>query len=277
MLIPLLQLLVAMLFIQTGAGVAKSLFPLAGAAGAATLRLTFAALILAVFWRPWRFKFARKDQIQLLLFGSSLGLMNLSFYFALERIPLGAAVTLEFMGPLVLSVVTSRKPTDFLWALLSGLGIFLLMPQVNIHHSLDLVGMIYALTAGFFWALYIVFGKKAGQQLEGGIVACVGMIVAAIIVLPFGLLRHPSSLINVSLLPLGLGVAILSSALPYSLEMLALKKMSTKTFGILLCLEPAIATLIGFFMLKESLTSVQLIAIGCVMIASLGTTLSSKS
>lgn len=277
MFIPLLQLFLAMLSIQTGAGVAKSLFPLTGAAAAASLRLSFAALILIFLWRPWRYKFSKTQRMHLILYGSSLGLMNLSFYFALERIPLGLAVTLEFMGPLVLSMLSSRKPSDFLWAILSGVSIFLLMPQKDISHSNDLIGILFALTAGLFWALYIVFGKKAGEYLGGGIAACIGMIIAALVVLPFGLSLNPSGLLNISVLPLALGVAILSSALPYSLEMIALKKIPTKTFSILMCLEPAIATLIGFFMLQESLSIMQMIAIGCVMMASLGSTLSSES
>lgn len=266
-------LILAMISIQTGASFAKSLFPLAGAAGTTGLRLIFASLMLLLIWKPWRTTFSPTKLKSLALYGSALGLMNLTFYFALERIPLGLAVTLEFVGPLTLSLISSRKKIDFLWVALAGLGIFMVMPSSDLSHSVDGLGIFFALLAGFFWALYIFFGKKAGDDMHGGVATTVGMIFAAIVTIPFALAIDGDKIFSLSLLPMGLFVALLSSALPYSLEMISLKKMPTKTFGILMSLEPAIASLVGFIFLSETLTLIQWAAIGCVITASLGSSL----
>jgi inner membrane transporter RhtA len=242
-------------------------------AGATTLRLFFASFLLIIFWRPWRFKFSISEIKDLFYYGISLGLMNLCFYFALEKIPLGLAVTLEFVGPLGLSLISSRKKRDFFWVLLAAAGLYLIMPTTQTQIQIDGVGILFALSAGLFWALYIYFGQKAGKNLPSGIATCIGMSFAALVVIPFGLFINGNSLFTLELLPLGLGVAILSSALPYSLEMVALKKIPTQTFGILMSLEPAIATLVGMIFLSEELSLSQVVAMGCVMLASLGSTL----
>jgi inner membrane transporter RhtA len=264
-------LILAMISIQTGASFAKNLFPLAGAAGATTLRLVFASVILVMIWRPWKATFTKPQLKHLFIYGASLGLMNLSFYFALERIPLGLAVTLEFVGPLTLAILSSRQKIDFFWAFLAGLGIYMVMPQTDPTHATDGLGMIFALIAGLFWAFYIHFGQKAGKDLHGGLAATLGMCFAALVVLPFSLVIDGAKLLNPSILPMGLFVGVLSSAIPYSLEMYSLKKMPTKTFGILMSLEPAVASLVGLIFLGELLTLTQWFAIGCVVIASLGT------
>lgn len=274
MFAPVAVLILAMISIQTGASFAKNLFPLAGAAGTTALRLFFASLILWAIWRPWRFRFKKSDLKNLFVYGASLGLMNLTFYFALERIPLGLAVTLEFVGPLSLAILSSRRKIDFFWALLAGIGIFMVMPKSELNHVTDPLGMMFALIAGMFWAFYIYFGQKAGKDIHGGHATTIGMTFAALVALPFGLVMDGSKLLNVSLLPMGLLVAVLSSALPYSLEMYSLKKMPTKTFGILMSLEPAIASLVGLIFLAEQLTFIQWLAIICVMAASLGSSLS---
>ena len=273
MLAPITALIVAIISIQTGASFAKNLFPIAGAAGTTTLRLFFASLILWAIWRPWRFTFKRSDLKNLCIYGMALGSMNLAFYFSLQRIPLGLAVSLEFIGPLTLAILTSRKKIDFFWATLAGLGIFMVMPKTELTHAINPVGILFALIAGMFWAFYILFGQKAGKDLHSGIAATMGMTFAALVVLPFGLMIDGPKLLNVSILPMGLFVAILSSAIPYSLEMYSLKKIPTKTFGILMSLEPAIASLVGLICLGEQLTVIQWFAIFCVMAASLGSTL----
>ena len=274
MFAPIAVVILAMISIQTGASFAKNLFPLAGAAGTTALRLFFASIILWAIWRPWRFRFKKSDLKNLFIYGASLGLMNLSFYFALERIPLGLAVTLEFVGPLSLAIFLSRKKIDFFWALLAGVGIFMVMPKNELNHTLDPIGMMYALIAGMFWAFYIFFGQKAGKDLHGGHATTLGMTFAALVAMPFGLIIDGPKLLDVSIIPMGLLVAVLSSALPYSLEMYSLKKMPTKTFGILMSLEPAIASLVGLIFLGELLTTIQWLAIVCVMAASLGSSLS---
>jgi inner membrane transporter RhtA len=274
MFAPIAVVILAMISIQTGASFAKNLFPIAGAAGTTALRLFFASVILWAIWRPWRFRFKKSDLKNLFIYGASLGLMNLSFYFALERIPLGLAVTLEFVGPLSLAIFLSRKKIDFFWALLAGVGIFMVMPKSELNQTLDPIGMMFALIAGMFWAFYIFFGQKAGKDLHGGHATTLGMTFAALVAMPFGLIIDGPKLLDVSILPMGLLVAVLSSALPYSLEMYSLKKMPTKTFGILMSLEPAIASLVGLIFLGELLTTIQWFAIVCVMAASLGSSLS---
>lgn len=264
----ILILLIAMLSIQFAASQAKQLFNVLGIAGTSTLRLFFAAIIMAAFFKPWKARFNKS----ILLYGASLGFMNFSFYYALQRIPLGIAVALEFMGPLMVAIFTSKKRIDYVWAVLAGAGIMLLLPENTNTASLDPLGMFLALLAGAFWALYIIFGKKAGNDLHGGVAASMGMLVAAILVLPMGIVIDGDKLFNLSALPLALMVAFLGSALPYSLEMIALKNIPARTFGVLMSLEPAMASLMGFLFLAENLTVNQWAAVGCVIFSSLGST-----
>lgn len=240
------------------------------------MRIYFASIMLLVLFRPWRFKLNSSQRKFLFIYGVSLGFMNLLFYAALERIPLGIAVALEFTGPLAISILTSKKKIDFLWIILAALGIYLLLPSSS-GVPLDLAGMLMALGAGFFWAMYILFGKKAGQDIPGEVAASVGMTIAALVVLPFGLYLSGEKLLDNSLWPLGLLVGLLSSALPYTLEMFALKKIPTKTFGVLMSLEPAVATIAGFLFLSEALTFLQSTAILCIIISSLGSTMTSST
>lgn len=272
----ILLLLIAMASIQSGATLAKNLFPVVGAAGTSALRLFFAAILMWIVWRPWRTKLDRSELKAVAFYGISLGLMNLLFYFALERIPLGIAVALEFTGPLAVAIFSSKRKLDFLWAITAGVGIYLLLPVDTVESSTDIVGMLFAVGAGFFWALYILFGKKAGGKISGTVAASWGMAFAAIIVIPFGLGSAGKSLFQVDLLPIALCVGIFSSALPYTLEMFALKDIPTQTFGVLMSLEPAIACLAGFIFLSESLSFLQITAIFCIMLSSLGSSLTAK-
>jgi inner membrane transporter RhtA len=275
--LPLLTLIIAIVSIQFGASVAKGLFPLVGAYGATALRLSIAAFILLIIWRPWRTRLSKKSYTSIAIYGVSLGLMNLLFYISLERIPLGIAVALEFTGPLAVSLIHSKKAVDFLWAILAAVGIFLILPLTQSAEALDVVGILFALGAGLCWALYILFGQKAGGEEHAGMVTSLGMMVAALVVLPFNFIFGAKTIFNPEALPLALGVAILSSALPYSLEMISLKRIPAKTFGILMSLEPAIAALMGFLYLSETLTAKQLVAIGCIICASLGGTMGVKT
>ncbi len=268
------MILLAMLSIQLGASFAKELFPVVGPVALSGFRLTFAALILLVIWRPWRQVLPLASYKKIALYGAALGLMNLTFYLALERIPLGLVVALEFTGPLAISLIKSRKAVDFLWVLLAAVGIYLILPLIASSNPLDPVGIALALAAGFFWAFYILFGQAAGTCAGTGTVTSLGMFFAAVVVLPFVFFWRSTGEISVSVLPVAFLVAILSSALPYSIEMIALKQIPLKTFGILMSLEPATAALMGYFNLKEVLTTTQIIAIACIILASLGTTLS---
>ncbi len=272
--LPILMIFLAMFSIQLGASFAKELFPVVGPIALSGFRLTFAALILLVIWRPWRHKLPLASYKKIALYGAALGFMNLTFYLALERIPLGLVVALEFTGPLAVSLLKSRKVVDFLWVLLAAVGIYLILPIMASSSPLDPVGIMLALAAGFFWALYILFGQTAGKSADTGSVTSIGMFFAAVVVLPFVFFWRGSAEISIAVIPMALLVAILSSALPYSIEMIALKQIPLKTFGILMSLEPATAALMGYFNLKEILTTTQIIAIVCIIVASLGTTLS---
>ncbi len=270
-------LLIAMLSIQSGAAIAKQLFPMVGSMGVTLLRTSLAAAILLGIWRPWPLLKSLPRLKRLALYGSALGLMNLLFYLALERIPLGVAVALEFTGPLAVALFSSRQLLDFVWALLAALGIVMILPLTAVSTELDLLGALFALAAGGFWALYIVFGKKAGEGTHGGPTAAVGMLFAALVTFPFGVVDAGAKLLHWQVLPLGLAVAIFSSALPYSLEMVSLKRIPIKTFGILMSLEPMVAALAGAVFLKELLTTLQLVAIASIVVASLGSALTART
>ncbi len=276
MLNAILLLLVSMVSIQSGATLAKNLFPALGAAGTSSMRLFFATLILAIIFRPWRTRLTSAQVKGVAFYGLSLGLMNLLFYFALERIPLGIAVALEFTGPLTVAILASQRKLDYLWAVVAAVGIVLLLPITEGSAHLDMLGMIFAIGAGFFWALYIVFGKKTSANVPGGVAASYGMAFAALVVLPFGFATAGTKLFDLSLVPLAFAVGIFSSALPYSLEMISLKKIPASTFGVLMSVEPAIGALAGLAFLHEELSLMQWLAIACVMISSLGSSLTSK-
>jgi inner membrane transporter RhtA len=266
---PLALLLIAMISIQAGASLAKSLFAALGAEGATAIRLAMATIILLLVYRPWRGGALTGSRRSLLLYGISLGLMNLFFYLALARVPMGIVVAIEFLGPLGVALLASRRAADFVWALLAVLGLLLLLPLASTAPRLDRLGILFALLAGGGWALYIVSARHAGAEQAGRTVA-LGMVIAAVVVLPVGVAHAGAALLDVSLWPIAFGVAILSSALPYSLEMYALTRIPTRTFGILMSLEPALAALAGFAVLGERLTALQWVAIGCVMLASIG-------
>ena len=276
MLKAVLLLIIAMASIQGGATLAKGIFPLLGPAGTSALRLFFATIILWAIFRPWKEKISSFQLKKLFVYGACLGLMNLSFYFALERIPLGLAVSLEFTGPLAVAIFTSRKKIDYIWAVLAGLGIFLILPETQGPSALDPVGVTLAIVAGIFWAGYILYGKKAGSDIAGGLAATWGMTFAALVVIPAGLYTSSDKIFSWDIVPFGIGVAVLSSALPYTLEMLSLKKIPTKTFGVLMSLEPAIAAIAGLTFLNEQLTMFQWFAMLLIMLSSLGSSLTAE-
>jgi inner membrane transporter RhtA len=278
-LAPVATILVAMVSIQSGAALAKQLFPVVGAAGASALRLIFAAAILLLVWRP--FGGNRMDSVgpaerrAVVLYGVSLGAMNLLFYLALERIPLGLAVAFEFSGPLTIALIRSRRALDFLWVVCAVFGLALLLP-IGSATRLDPIGVAFALGAGVCWALYIVFGQSAGAAMHGGVAVALGMSIAAVIVLPVGVVSAGRSLLSWGAARTAIGVAILSSALPYSLEMYALKRMPAHTFGVLMSVEPAIGALSGLVFLREELSSLQWMGIALIMVASIGSTVISR-
>ena len=260
-----------MVFTQTGASFAKGLFPLVGAGGTTTLRLTLAATVLLILFRPWRQQLDRRQWRAVLAYGAVMGAMNLFFYAALETIPLGVAVALEFTGPLVVALAGSRKPLDFAWIVLAVAGLAMLLPLGQPSGEIGLMGVLLALAAGACWAGYIIFGQRAGTG-GGPHITALGVSVAALIALPFGIVTAGTTLLDPSILPVALGVALLSSAIPYALDMVALPHIPSRLFGILMSGQPALGALSGFLILRETLTPWQLAGIAAVIVASLGAT-----
>lgn len=269
--VPILAILGSMGSIQVGAALAQHLFPAVGAIGTTALRVCLAALILVAVRRPsWRGLDGAALRA-LGLYGAVMGLMNLCFYLALRTIPLGVAVAVEFVGPLVVAAASHRGKLDILWLVLATAGLLLLAPFGG--QALDPTGLLLALAAGAFWGLYILFGQAAGRLGEAS-ATTFGLVVAAMVVLPFGLASAGPRLLDPALLPLALAVAVLSSALPYSLEMFALTRLPRTTFGTLMSLEPAIGALSGWILLGQRLTLREGAAIVAVIAASAGAALS---
>ncbi|ANI83795.1 threonine/homoserine exporter RhtA [Kosakonia oryzae] len=270
--LPVLVLLIAMISIQGGASLAKSLFPLVGAPGVTALRLALGTIILAIVFKPWRLRFTREQRLPLLFYGLSLGGMNYMFYLSIQTVPLGIAVALEFTGPLAVALFSSRRPVDFIWVILAVLGLWYLLPLgENVAH-VNLSGAAFALGAGACWAIYILCGQRAGEE-HGPATVALGSLIAAIVFVPLGALQSGELLWHWSILPLGIAVAMLSTALPYSLEMVALTRLPTRTFGTLMSMEPAMAAISGMVFLGETLALQQVLALMAIVIASMGSTL----
>ncbi|WP_248796506.1 threonine/homoserine exporter RhtA [Pseudomonas sp. MWU13-2105] len=271
-LFPVGLLLIAMASIQSGASLAKSMFPIVGAQGTTTLRLMFASIIMVLVLRPWRAKFTAKSLRTVIIYGIALGGMNFLFYMSLRSVPLGIAVALEFTGPLAVAIYASRRAIDFLWIALAVSGLLLLIPTGATSASTDLLGAGYALGAGVCWALYILYGQKAGND-NGIQTAALGVVIAALFIAPIGIVHAGAALLTPALIPTAIGVAILSTALPYSLEMVALTRMPARTFGTLMSIEPSFGALSGLLFLHEYLSVAQWLAIACIICASVGATL----
>jgi inner membrane transporter RhtA len=259
--------------VQLGAALAKQLFTLTGPIGVVTLRLVFAGLLLIAVWRP-SLRLSRRALGVVLAFGTVLGAMNFSIYLAFERIPIGMAVTIEFLGPLLVAVAGSRHWYDLLWALLAGLGVLLLTGEGG--GTVDWVGVGFAALAGSCWAGYILLGTRLGRHTAGGTGLALATAWAALVIAPFGIAESGHELLSPKLLLLGAGVAVLSSVVPYSLEIEALRRMPARVFGVLMSLEPAVAALAGLVVLGELLAPLQWLAIGAVVVASIGATRSSR-
>ncbi len=273
--LPILVILISMISIQSGASLAKSLFPLIGAPGVTALRLALGTLILVVVFKPWRLRFAKEQRLPLLFYGLSLGAMNYLFYLSLQRIPLGIAVALEFTGPLAVALFSSRRPVDFIWVILAITGLWFLLPLGQDVAHVDLTGALLALGAGAGWAIYILSGRRAGEE-HGPATVAMGSLIAAIVFVPLGAFQATDALWHWSLLPIGLAIAILSTALPYSLEMYALRRLPTKTFSVLTSGEPAVGAIMGMLLLGEHLPLPDWLGIAAIVTASLGTTVMSR-
>jgi inner membrane transporter RhtA len=271
---PVPAVLLSIISVQCGAAIAKTLFPAIGAAGTASLRIGISAIILLLAYRP-NLKQITPNQWKIVVpYGLTLGAMNLVFYLAIERIPIGLAVTLEFMGPLLLAIIGSKRLIDYCWVLLAGLGIVLIAPWSN--DKVDLLGVFFALLAGALWAAYIILGGKISKIMHDGQAVATGMLFAAILILPFGFYENGLANLTPKFLGMGAALALLSSAIPFTLEMKALGQLPPRTFSILMSLEPAAAAICAFIFLQENLNFYEILAVVCVVIASAGSTLTSK-
>ncbi|MDX3078096.1 DMT family transporter [Streptomyces sp. NPDC088354] len=265
---PTALVLLGIVSVQLGSALAKNLFDAVGSFGTVALRLCFAAAVLIAVWRPSP-RMNRRTWTVVLGYGVTLGTMNLCFYLSLARIPLGIAVTVEFLGPLTVALAGSRRWLDALWVALAAGGVLLLTEGRG---DLDTVGLLFALAAGTCWGLYILVGAALGRHTTEGNGLALGMAVAALIAVPFGVADSGTALVQPWVLLAGLGVALLSSVIPYSLDLEALRRIPPRVFGILMSLEPAMAALVGLVVLQESLRWTQWIAVLCVVAASAGAT-----
>lgn len=272
---PLVSILVAIFSVQGGAAIAKSLFPVLGAAGTAAIRLAFSAIILLAVFRPPMHRFTVEQWRAVIPYGVTIGVMNLVFYQALVRIPLGLAVTLEFVGPLGVAIAGSRRALDVVWIVLAAIGIALITPW-QAGSAIDPFGVALALLAGVCWAAYIVLGGRLAKLLSGGAPVAAGMSIAMLTALPFALGGGRLGSFVPRLYAAGAAMATLSTALPFTLEMRALRALPGRTFSILMSLEPAVAALVGLVLLGEHLSKAQWAAVGLVIAASVGATLTAR-
>lgn len=271
---PLPAVLLAIISVQGGAAIAKGLFPVIGAASTASLRIGLSAIILLIAYRPNLRKLTAVQWKAVIPYGLALGAMNVIFYMAIKRIPLGLGVTLEFIGPLLVAVFSSKRRLDYLWVLLAAAGIALIAPWKE--QGIDPIGVLLALLAGGFWAAYILLGGKISKLMNGGEAVSVGMLFATLLVVPFGIGSGGFNSLTPSLLMAGAALALLSSAIPFTLEMNALGKLPARTFSILMSLEPAAAALCGLVLLNERLSFNECMAVALVVIASAGATVTAR-
>ena len=265
---PIGLLLVSILSVQFGSALAKSLFSELGPWGVVSLRVSFSAIF---FFAVWRFKWnakVRENIVPIILFGIVLAAMNSAFYAAIDRIPLGIAITLEFAGPLGLAILKSQRKLDLLWAILAIAGIALLSPTKGF--AIDLLGMGLALLAGVFWAFYILLAAKVGAQISGIEGLAWALVVSTVLLLPFGVAMAGNALLNPKLLALGAGVALLSTTIPYAIELIVLRSLPIKVFSIMLSLEPMAGVLAGLLILGEQLSARAIAACLLVSIAAAG-------
>ena len=268
-------MLIAIISLQTGASLAKSLFSIVGATGIMSLRLGLGTIILCIILKPWKIRFVDSNFIQLLIYGVSLGTMNFTFYLSISTIPIGLAVALEFIGPLTVSLISLRNLKDFIWVFIAIIGLYFLLPFQTKIENIDLHGEILAICAGICWAIYIIAGQRTGTKY-GSVSAAIGFIIASIIFVPLGLIFAKKGIWQWQILPSSFLVALLSTVIPYSLEMVVLTKLPSRTFSILMSLEPAMATLSGMIFLGETLTFKQYIGLLAIIISSIGSILTIK-
>lgn len=271
---PVPAILGAIVSVQAGAALAKGLFPALGPIGTVGLRVALSAIMLTAAFRPRLRALSRAQWRAAIPYGLVLGTMNIVFYLSLSRIPLGVAVTVEFVGPLAVAVFGSRRAVDITWVILAAAGIALITPWSG--GGTDAFGVALALAAGACWAAYILLGGRVSRIMPGGASVATGMVIGSFVALPAAIATGGFARLTLPLFLAGIGVALLSSAIPYTLEMVALKRLPARTFGILMSLEPAVAALLGLVVLHELLSFRQWLAVALIIAASTGSTLTSR-
>ncbi|MFL5874241.1 MAG: EamA family transporter [Solirubrobacterales bacterium] len=261
--------LASIVSVQCGSALATSLFDSVGTAGAVFLRASFGALALLMLTRGAPLRSREWPHRDVFLLAVAVACVNLFFYAALDRLPLGITVTLEFVGPLGVAIIGSRRPRDAVWVVLAAAGIVLLS-DVGGGEGLDALGVALALTAGFFWGAYIVFSDRVGALAPGAGGATMAAVLSAVLVAPLGIAQGGTDFLDLGVLAAGAAVGVLSTAIPYAFEMEALRRLPRAVFGVLMSLEPAVAAAIGFLALSQSLDPVEILAIGLVVVASAG-------
>ena len=278
-LLPVAAMLGAILSLCLGSTVAKQLFPIIGPSGTTALRVGFSAIVLCIVWRPWRYGWPqRADWTRVVLYGSVLGLMNWMFYQAIRTIPFGLAVAIELIGPLGVAFLSSQRLSNVVWVLVAAGGLALLLPLASVPQAgqLDPGGMMWAFSAAICWGLYIVIGKGA-QHLPSGQLLPLGLGVATLLIAPIGWAAAGTKMFTPNVLAIGLLVGIVSSAIPYTLEFFAIKRLPKYAFGTLAAIEPAVAAMVGWVTLGETLSARQIVAVALVMAASVGAVLTSRN
>lgn len=271
-ILPVLLIFISMISVQGSASIAKYLFPVLGPEGMTAWRLFFSSIILIFIFKPWRKTITKQALKYVFLYGISIGGMNLAFYNAIARVPLGVAVAIELTGPIMVAMCSSRKLFDFIWLGIAIIGLSMLLPLYQVSDNLDPIGILFALLAGSGWACYILFGRKA-STIYGASSVAVGSVIAACFLFPIGIWQSGSTMFSLELLPLVFVVSLLASAIPYGLDMIALPKLPAQTFSTLMSLSPVFAALSGLVVLHEQLTGNQWLAIIFIIISSIGTVL----
>ncbi|CAN5435859.1 DMT family transporter [soil metagenome] len=277
-LIPLLAVLGSIISLCVGTSFGKSLFPIIGPSGTAAIRVIFAAFILVPIFQPWKQPISLKSMKVVALYGLVLAVMNSVFYESIQRLPLGIAIAIEFTGPLTVAIASSRRVIDFVWIALAAVGLGLLLPWAPGAPgavALDALGICFAFTAAFLWAMYIILGQKMAH-LPSGQATALGVLCAGLVLMPVGIIKAGPHILEPQILIGGFFLCLGSSAIPYTLEMWAMKKLPKNTFSILLSMEPAVGAISGMIVLHESLTILQWVAVCSVMVASIGTTMTAR-
>ncbi|OCG07100.1 hypothetical protein A9G13_08955 [Gilliamella sp. wkB178] len=269
---PVLLIVISMISVQGSASMAKYLFPVLGPEGMTAWRLIFSSILLVIIFKPWRKPMTKLAFKYIFLYGIVMGCMNLCFYNAIARIPVGIGVAIELTGPIMVAMCSSRRLTDFIWLAIAVLGLAILLPIHQASSNLDPIGILLALAAGSCWAGYILFGRKAGA-IHGSSSVAIGSVIASLFIFPIGVWQCGSVMFSVDLLPLAFVVALLASAIPYGLDMIALPRLPAQTFSTLMSLSPVFAAFSGFIILHEQLNCYQWLAIGFIIISSIGTVL----